>query len=108
MAKPHFSVEPYFTAGGGSGASAYEVAVENGFVGDETAWLASLKGVKGDTGDAFTYADFAPGELAALKGPKGDPGTDGNDGFGTQAQYNALVTSIGELTARLDALGPPE
>lgn len=32
------------------GLSAYEVAVQNGFVGTETQWLASLKGDKGNTG----------------------------------------------------------
>ena len=31
------------------GKSAYEVAVANGFVGTEEAWVASLKGEKGDT-----------------------------------------------------------
>lgn len=30
------------------GASAYQVAVANGFVGDEAAWLASLEGAPGD------------------------------------------------------------
>lgn len=35
---------------GKDGKSAYEVAVANGFVGNETAWLASLKGEKGDDG----------------------------------------------------------
>lgn len=33
-----------------SGKSAYEVAIEYGYVGSESAWLASLK-VKGDKGD---------------------------------------------------------
>lgn len=36
---------------GDDGLSAYEVAVENGFVGDEATWLASLIGDKGDKGD---------------------------------------------------------
>lgn len=58
------------SAGGGGGVgpqglSAYEVAVENGFEGDEAQWLESLRGPKGD-----------PGE----DGPKGDPGEDGADG----------------------------
>lgn len=39
---------------GGNGASAYEIAVTNGFVGDEAAWLLSLEGadsnVPGPTG----------------------------------------------------------
>lgn len=36
---------------GADGASAYEVAVENGFVGTVEQWLASLVGPKGDKGD---------------------------------------------------------
>lgn len=43
------------------GKSAYEVAVANGFVGTEEAWVASLKGEKGDTPqkgvDYFTDGD---------------------------------------------------
>ena len=36
---------------GDPGLSAYSVAVAEGFVGDEAAWLDSLKGEKGDKGD---------------------------------------------------------
>ena len=36
---------------GDPGASAYEIAIENGFIGTETEWLASLKGEKGDQGE---------------------------------------------------------
>lgn len=39
--------------GGGTGAdgkSAYQIAVEHGFSGTETEWLASLKGPVGETG----------------------------------------------------------
>ncbi|MFJ3388750.1 BppU family phage baseplate upper protein, partial [Lysinibacillus sp. NPDC086135] len=35
---------------GEDGKSAYEIAVENGFVGTSEEWLASLKGEKGDKG----------------------------------------------------------
>ena len=35
---------------GVDGKSAYQIAVDGGFVGDETAWLASLKGEKGEKG----------------------------------------------------------
>jgi len=45
---------------GDTGASAYDIAIANGFEGTEKEWLASLKGDKGDTG-----ADGA-------KGDKGD------------------------------------
>lgn len=37
---------------GGDGKSAYQIAIDNGFVGNEAQWLASLKGDKGDKGDA--------------------------------------------------------
>jgi hypothetical protein len=56
------------------GDSAYEVAVENGFVGTVAQWLASLvgpQGVKGDTG--------ATGP-AGPKGDKGDTGAAGPTG----------------------------
>lgn len=49
-------------AKGEDGKSAYEIAVEDGFEGDEADWLVSLKGVKGDKGD-----DGAQGE----RGPSG-------------------------------------
>lgn len=40
------------------GYSAYEIAQKNGFSGSEQAWLASLKGEKGEAGDVdlSTYA----------------------------------------------------
>lgn len=76
------------TAGGGmgqDGASAYEVAVTNGFEGDEQAWLDSLVGPKGARGPAG--ADGAdstvPGPAGAdgadstVAGPPGEPGADG-------------------------------
>ena len=43
----------YNNGGGGSGTagkSAYEIAVDNGFVGTETEWLESLKGADGADG----------------------------------------------------------
>ena len=36
---------------GADGASAYEIAVENGYTGTEAEWLSSLKGEKGDAGE---------------------------------------------------------
>ena len=50
---------------GADGKSAYEIAVQNGYTGTETEWLASLKG------DAFTFSDFTDEQLAALKGADG-------------------------------------
>jgi hypothetical protein len=50
------------------GKSAYQIAVDNGFTGTETQWLASLKGDKGDTGSKGDKGDT---------GSKGDTGEDG-------------------------------
>lgn len=47
---------------GVDGKSAYQIAVDNGFTGTETEWIASLKGETGLKGD---------------KGDKGDPGENG-------------------------------
>lgn len=58
---------------GVNGASAYEIAVQHGYSGSETAWLESLHGADGAKGD--TGAAGAKGE----KGDKGDPGKDGTD-----------------------------
>lgn len=54
---------------GDPGASAYEIAVSNGFTGTETEWLASLKGEKGDQGEQ------------GIQGPKGDTGLQGLQGI---------------------------
>lgn len=83
---------------GQDGKSAYEIAVANGYVGDETQWLESLKGRDGSPGrdgrNGLSAYELASGELlygsvdkwlASLKGAKGDkgePGRDGKDGVG--------------------------
>ena len=80
----------YNNGGGGSGTagkSAYEIAVDNGFVGTETEWLESLNGKQGAT---FTPYVSSSGELSwtndgdkknpatvNIKGSKGDRGDSG-------------------------------
>jgi len=58
-----------------AGKSAYDVAVENGFVGDEKAWLESLKGSAGEAG--------AKGQDGAngMNGESGFSGLGGEDAF---------------------------
>jgi hypothetical protein len=41
---------PWRGTAGANGKSAYQIAVDAGFVGDEAAWLASLKGANGNDG----------------------------------------------------------
>ena len=55
----------------GGGLSAYEVAVNDGFVGSEQDWLNSLVGPTGATG---------PQGLAGAAGAAGAAGSDGQDG----------------------------
>ena len=80
------------------GKSAYEVAVENGFSGTETEWLASLKGATGapgadgrdgedgktpyvgDNGNWYIGADDTGKPSRGAKGEKGDKGAKGDKG----------------------------
>lgn len=62
---------------GDNGASAYEVALENGFKGTEKEWLASLQGAQGKDGATGPKGDKGDkGDIGATgeKGPKGDAG----------------------------------
>ena len=81
----------YTSSGSGTaGKSAYEIAVDNGFVGTETEWLESLKGADGTNGATFTPYVSSSGELSwtndadkenpatvNIKGVKGDRGDSG-------------------------------
>ena len=87
--------------------SAYDIAVENGFVGTEVEWLASLQGVDGVDGASgkYTVSETAPTsptagdgwfdsaagkfflyydsywvEFGTATGPQGPAGADGADG----------------------------
>lgn len=65
---------------GADGRSAYEVAVDNGFSGTETEWLASLKGEKGDKGDKGEPGAPGTGGGTGPEGPQGPEGPAGRDG----------------------------
>ena len=92
---------------GENGKSAYAIAVENGFEGNEAAWLASLKGADGK--DGVDGTDGAAGKsayatavengfegneaawLASLKGADGKDGIDGTDGAAGKSAYATAV-----------------
>ena len=86
---------------GPEGKSAYQVAVDEGFVGSEAQWLASLKGETGLTGpQGAAGADGADGADGAqgIQGIQGLPGVNGSNGISisvkgtlTTAQILALV-----------------
>ena len=87
-------------AKGADGKSAYEVAVSNGFVGNEAAWLESLKGEKGEKGD------------------KGDAGAGGSGDSALQLRIAALEQVVAKMPKykeyqagyiqRADFVGAPE
>lgn len=69
---------------GVDGISAYEVAVNGGFVGDEVAWLASLVGPTGPTGPTGATGATGPtGATGAVgaTGPTGVTGATGSTGL---------------------------
>lgn len=59
---------------GQAGASAYQIAVDNGFDGTEEEWLASLKGDRGEKGVQGLQG------LTGADGKDGKPGSDGKTG----------------------------
>ena len=63
---------------GADGKSAYELAVTQGFKGDLTSWLESLRGPQGKQGE---------------QGPAGQPGQPGKDGKDGQSAYQIAVTN---------------
>lgn len=52
---------------GKDGKSAYDIAVENGFVGSEVEWLESLRGVKGEKGDQGPAGEVGEVSWAAVR-----------------------------------------
>ena len=62
-----------------NGASAYEVAVANGFEGTEAEWIASLKGDQGDAG-------YTP--------QKGVDYFDGDDGISVTHSWNGTTLTV--------------
>lgn len=80
---------------GAAGKSAYEEAVDAGFVGDEATWLASLvgaQGPKGDTGDTGPQGIQGPQGAQGVQGIQGPAGTNGTDGDDGWSPVFAVVT----------------
>ena len=75
------------------GYSAYELALQNGFVGTEEEWLASLHGKDGTVG----FEELTPEQIEMLKGPEGPQGPIGPEGPPgptytiTQGDYDAIA-----------------
>lgn len=74
---------------GADGASAYEIAVANGFEGSEEQWLASLVGATGATGEQGVQGE---------KGEKGDKGDTGETGAAGASGQNGTTVIVGTTT----------
>lgn len=91
---------------GVTGKSAYEIAVDEGFVGDEAAWLASLQGIDGTDGQS-TYElavahGFVGDEAAFLESLVGPVGPEGPTGTN---DYNDL-DNLPDLSLKADLASP--
>lgn len=85
---------------GQPGKSAYEIAVENGFVGDEQAWLDSLKGQDGQDGTPGANGQNGmPGKSAyQIAVDHGYQGTEAE----WLAQFSGVVGEDGIVSAYID------
>ena len=68
-------------AGGIQGKSAYQIALDNGFVGTEQEWLDSLVGPQGPKGDTGSTGPAGATGPQGEKGDKGDTGEQGPQGI---------------------------
>ena len=83
-------------AGTFDGQSAYALAVQLGYTGSESVWIASLKGAKGDKGDKGDTGPQGPKGATGATGPQGPQGPTGATGAtGPQgpAGTSAVATS---------------
>ena len=89
-------------ANGKDGRSAYEIAIENGFVGTAAEWLESLKGRDGKDGlpgkDGKDGADGLPGR-DGTNGKDGLPGKDGRDGIDGKDGVSSDLTNYPDTDA---------
>jgi hypothetical protein len=82
---------PQGAPGSGAGDSAYVVALQNGFVGSESEWIASLKGDTGSAGVSISGTEIYQDDLYVIY----DNGTSDNVGrvVGFNGEDGKYVTS---------------
>ena len=90
---------------GANGKSAYEIAVEFGFQGDEVAWLQSLKGEMGPQGPAGEQGPQGEKGDQGEVGPQGPQGEQGPAGtFDETALFNNLLTNSKTIVGAINEL----
>ena len=101
------------------GASAYEIAVENGFSGTEKEWLDSLVGSDGDRGpegpvgpkgDIGPVGPMGPQGIQGIQGPAGLSGDKGDKGDpGSSGVYiGATPPTDSTINIWIDPSGTPD
>ena len=121
--KYNIDVQVPFSDRGLPGKSAYELAVENGFTGTESDWLASLKGSQGPQGEQGIQGERGekgePGEqgiqgiqgipgpqgIQGPQGPKGEPGAAGVDGKSATITIGTVTTLDAGSSATVENVG---
>jgi len=74
-------IEVGFVNTGAPGLSAYQIALQHSFVGNESEWLLSIKGEQGETGATGATGPAGPQGAKGDKGDKGDTGATGVQGL---------------------------
>ncbi len=103
---------------GAPGKSAYQIAVDNGFVGTVEQWLESLEGTDGASAYVVAVAEGFVGSqtewVASLKGEPGDPGEPGTNGKSVELQKSATAIlwrqeggEFADLVTLEEITGPP-
>ena len=76
------------------GKSAYQLAVEKGFVGTEAEWIASLKGETGPIGPQGIQGKTGPQGVQGKTGATGPQGPKGDNYQITDADYAAIAGMV--------------
>jgi hypothetical protein len=96
---PHTSLEqnePYWELFLNKGKSAYEIAVANGYVGTEAAWLVTLIGNEGASAYQVAVSEGYVGDeaswLLSLEGTDGNDGVDASNNLQKDITLNYTLT----------------
>ena len=81
-----------------NGYSAYQIALQNGFVGSEIEWLESLKGEQGPEGPE------GPRGLDGKDGKDGRDGLNGKDGATVDTSLFATIDYVNEKIGEIETL----
>ncbi|MFD1277440.1 collagen-like protein [Streptomyces kaempferi] len=90
---------------GAAGKSAYEIAVDNGFTGTVTQWLASLIGPAGPQGVPGATGPTGPKGDPGTTGPAGPPGADGSGGDAEAYTDSAVAAEAARADSAYDTAG---